>query len=76
MKTTVQWSTVPKLRQAHAVSMSAAGLIVPEARLSSRETAELELRGYEIVRQDLVRTWGEFGTLAKSGDRYYLLALA
>lgn len=75
MKTTVQWSTVPKLRQAHAVSMSAGGLIVPEARLSSRETAELELRGYEIVRQDLSQ-WGEFATLAKSGDRYYLLALA
>lgn len=69
-------STVQHVRQAHSVTFDQHGRIIPEQRLSSAETAAIERAGFEVLRQDLAGTWGEFGTLAKSGDHYYLLALA
>lgn len=69
-------TVTPHVRQAHAVELDHKGRVVPLVRLSAAETAALEARGFEVLRQDLTGTWGEFGTLARSGERYYLLALA
>jgi hypothetical protein len=68
--------TEPRIRQAHEVRFDEKGRVEPLQRLSAAESASVERAGYEIIRQDLAPTWGEFGTLARSGNRYYLLALA
>jgi hypothetical protein len=68
--------TTLHIRSAHAVELNQSGNIIPLQRLSYADAAALEHRGFEVLRQDLSPTWGEFGTLARSADRYYLLALA